>query len=350
MDPNNTHASRSTLYPMPRPVRLRRLPLPPAWVMGVAIPAAIAAGAWLTAGDLFGGMAGGPLISTVVCLGAMRIGPLRAGIIAGVACLAIAFGVPLAAFGWISGAVAAGLTAGWLAHFPTDEDDHFFLPIVTALLIFLIVATVAVRGDWGAALDQAHQKALEMVAFTPDMWEDLINRSSDDFGQTLKTMGMDQFSAYLGWALFPVSTVLWVLATWLGARMIRLWAGRLKGSRGAMILFRMRQRYIFLLIAALVLAILYSLCGLELALCMALVLAAPVLAAGFIEGLGVMVYHLLAHRAAGSRLSVMFMAVAMILVVTQFPPAAMVLGLADVWFDFRRLDRFKAGPRSGSAS
>jgi vacuolar-type H+-ATPase subunit I/STV1 len=134
----------------------------------------------------------------------------------------------------------------------------------------------------------------------------------------------------------------WALGLWLAGRLARRWAGRMDLRRGSLILFRLEQRYIFLLICGIVLWIVGILTGGEK---YALYAAGPILTvfaiACFLEGLAVILFYLALWRTTAAPvpyrlLAIMAMIAALFLTFISLL-GCMLLGLSDIWFDYRRL-------------
>jgi hypothetical protein len=124
--------------------------------------------------------------------------------------------------------------------------------------------------------------------------------------------------------------------------MARRWSGRLDPRRASFLLFRVEHRYIFLLICACVSWIVGILIGREKA---ALCVAGPVLAAFavacLVDGLAIVLFHLALWRAMLEPTAWRLRATALFVVFLLLGGLALglcaVIGLFDVWFDFRHV-------------
>lgn len=246
--------------------------------------------------------------------------------------LVAAFIAPLESVCWIGAAGLAGLVGAHLHLWRAGEDDVFFtLPALT-LAGFVLGAWLVHGGDLSGFLGLAQEHLRD---FRETALEQLAAQGEQEDGSARLVVEM------MPWTLLG----LWVLALWTAGRMARRRLGRLRIAQSSLILFHIRQRYIFLLIGGLVLEIVGSLPGREGLTYLSRLLLTPVVVAAFMQGLSVVLYFQAARRMqseergrAGQWISVA--AVAMLFL---FPTAGVFLGLADVWLDFRRLAMARSG-------
>ncbi len=249
---------------------------------------------------------------------------------------------PLAVL-WVVASALGGAMGAWLMLRRRREDDYFFLVPLAAAIGFVILAWLG----GGARI----YPALELGAG----WLDGLRRGVERDFALLARESPGQAQYYrdmlepLGerFAVTMISTLaaLWVLALWGAGRIARRGLGLLGGLRGAFILFRIGQPYIFLLIAGLVMAILDGLTPLRGLRMVAIPLLVVVAVGCFIEAMAVILFFGALQRAAGRIRTGFVWDLAGLALLLWLTPLGLLLGLTDVWFDYRRLEA--AGRRAG---
>lgn len=242
---------------------------------------------------------------------------------------------------WMLASVMAGGAMAWLMVRQGCEDDFYFIPTAVALLGFLLLLGLADGLRWGPALKQAEASLAVLHAqFQVQIQQSMsVAQSGSLFDPEQIRQGSQLVDGHFG--PFIVTTIIgfWGLGLWLAGRLARRLTGRLWGRQGSIMFFRIRHPYIFLLILGLILEILSSLYAWE----QLSYVAWPVLIwfaiACFVEGLGVLLFMVAIRRAAGFRRSAMVLGVAGFFLLFLRPPLGVLIGLADVWFDFRKLGR-----------
>lgn len=303
----------------------------------IAILAVSLVGLTLTSAD--------PVLTALVfalVAAAWWVGWLRLRFALAVACLAGVIGSSLLVAQspypllWIVSSVVTGGFGAWLSERHAREDDFFFLPLGVGITAFLALCTAAF--------------ALGLIN-PPDDFRNWMEFWLATIEQTANQRAEIQLDAHAWtsvraiWPSFFLSMlmVFWAPALWLGGRLARRATRRLHPIRSRISRFRMRQPYIFLLICALILEILDSLSGWLAWSWIARPMLTVVLIAGLMQGLGVLGFVRRRRRPASSRPSwgLMLLLAAVILIpalglILAF--AISLLGLTDVWFDYRRLE------------
>lgn len=305
-------------------------PLPPSYYLFLGIIGV--AGAIFVAQHFMYALVISPLVCAAFWVGFYRANP-RWVAVALVLIITIAFPVASrAAVVWMGASAMGGAMGALLTRRGAGEDDFFFLPVGITLGFFFLAATVVYQGHLDEALQPAAQhlevaraelgqlaqqgKLKEWLNIDQDMWE---SRIAPNMGQH-----------FLGFFILILT-----LGIWLTGRLVRRWLGHLQPHRHALILFKMRQPYIFLLIAGLFLAIVVVLSEWTVLSYLSSPLMYVCMLAGFIEGVAVIVCLGLISRAVG-RPGGQWLSLAGIFVVFSMWPVGTVLGWSDVWFDYRK--------------
>lgn len=241
---------------------------------------------------------------------------------------------------WLVAAGVAGLVGAQLTRRRAEEDEFFFLPLgAAALTLGLLVAAgagggpAAVGAKFAAFCQVLQQGVQEQVRTNP------AYASSQAEIQLI-------LSHFKGWCL-SLQAIVWALALWLGGRQARRLLGRLHTPRSSFLLFRIQQRFIFVLILALVLEI-FSILTQRGALSYAAWPLFGVMAVGcFFAGLGVVLFQLMVRRLLGRPRGLLGPMALVVALALAFWQLVALLGLLDVWFDFRRLSRLRAQMEGG---
>jgi hypothetical protein len=237
---------------------------------------------------------------------------------------------------WVAAGALAGGAGAWLSQRPTREEDFLFQPPATAVGSYAFLIWLAE----GCRISEPARVGWRwLTAFYDTCAEgvrELIASGQFGFLYTERDVRVQL------WLVMLLPLLIWLSGLWMAGRMARHWSGRFDPQRAALLLFRIDRRYIFLLICGLGLWIVGILTGREQ---YAAVAAVPVVMlfaiACFLEGLAVILYHLALMRATSSpvahRLMMILLLIAALLLTLYFVPICAALGLADIWFDFRRV-------------
>ncbi len=244
--------------------------------------------------------------------------------------------VPLS---WLAGSGIAGATGAALCGGGAREDHHFFLPPIAALACFALIFTAADGSQGGNAyvfLTQGVENlsgAVEESLRLPENAE-LLQEIGDE-------AAVSALAVQLALISLCVLLFCWLLGLWATMHVIRYRTGRSLRIRESLLLFRIRTSYTFLLIGALILEILsvwWEQEGLRLvsyplfSLC----------AAGFwLVYLGIILFLLALGRVAVKNRpswGLRFVALAALALSIYVGP---LIGLADVWFDFRKMRQIR---------
>lgn len=240
---------------------------------------------------------------------------------------------------WMASSAVAGAVGAVLTRRHAEEDDLFFLPLGAALLLFLLLVGVGLAGSPQAALDHAAaeiQQAKGLFQQQIDSYQSSAG-TTPSIAKEVWAPIMSQFGPFYTSLILG----LWTLSLWFFGRLARRLTGQLKGHRPAIIIFRIRQPYIFLLILGLILEIFSILSSRGVLSYVAWPLLSVVAVACFFEGLGVVLFLLAIRRMMGRLSGTFWMSVLGVAAVLTFWQVGVVLGLADVWFDFRKLKRLR---------
>lgn len=281
----------------------------------------------------------GAVTSAAYAYGYLRLTPRWVGVELAIFSMAGYAGELALTASWLAGSGMAGALAAMLSGGGAREDHQFFLPPVAALGFFALFYAVAPGGQAG--------NAFELVSATVEridvaMAEALRMPENREIAEQMDGTGnLEAFSRRL--ALMSVCVVLgvWVLLLWLLGQSVRFRAGRSLAFGPTLLLFRVRTGYTFLLIAALILEIL-SVWSEQERLRLISYPLFTLCAAGFwLVYLGILLFLLALGRAAiagrpqwGLRIAGL---VALMLSVYIGP----IVGLADVWFDFRKMRKIR---------
>lgn len=244
---------------------------------------------------------------------------------------------------WVASAALAGGAGALLDRWPqAHEDDFFFLPAAAGIAAFLFLICVGNGFRVDLPVRDAERYLREMQQHGDRQVEDLQRQG---LGALLPREQWDQARPNLGSFLTYWSLSIWVAGLWVLGRRARRRMGRMADPRFTLILFRMRQRYIFLLIAGLILEILGTLSGIRACSHAARLLFVAVGLAGFVGGLSIMLFFLTLRRKLAPLQRARWLTPAGIILVFFFWQISLVVGLIDVWFDLRRraVARLSAG-------
>lgn len=236
---------------------------------------------------------------------------------------------------WVA-ASAVGAAAGtWLQFKNGNESDFYFLIPPAAALSFVFLVWLGAGASLSPALTRAGH---ELVQARREMFEmaKAIETQKPEQGRVLRET-LEELKGDVDVLIVNFLLVVWTFGLWVAGRVSRAFLGQLGGRRHSLAFFRIDERYIFLLIVGLVLEILNGLAprwGMQW-------LAIPLLAvfslAGFIEGVAVVLFYGAVQRFKGQRWGGHLWNVAGLVLAIRLPFLAVLVGLSDVWFDYRRL-------------
>ncbi|MFH0792845.1 MAG: DUF2232 domain-containing protein [bacterium] len=230
--------------------------------------------------------------------------------------------------------VATGVGCGWLLRRKSGEDDFFYLPTMAFAGIFVLgvwlsglVSETDHFGRFETMLHQSLQEALvelkQRAAEKPNLEPAL---------EEWETLSRKMPYYFIGFA----AAIFTLLHYGFGLFVRRRLSASMEVER-TLPFFRIRERYLIFLILGLVaeiVALFLNIARLE-------YVAIPLLmvtgVSYFVQGLGVALFHILLRRALGQRLGANVMALLFMVTLFLYFPLVVVLGLLDVWFDFRRL-------------
>jgi len=281
----------------------------------------------------------GALASGAYLYGYLRLNPRFVGLELTLFCVGgFLLDLPVA-LSWLAGSAMAGAVGALLCGGGAREDHHFFLPPLAALAVFALVYTIADGSEGGNALVFLTSGVDTLAVAMEEALRMPENR------EMLEEIGpgqpMGDVARHLALLSLCVVLFVWLLLLWLVTHVIRHRTGRCLRLRETLLLFRIRTAYTFLLIGALVLEILSVWLEQE-RLRLASYPLFSICAAGFwLVYLGILLFLLALGRAAardrpqwGLRLLALA-ALALSIYVGPF------IGLADVWFDFRKMRQIR---------
>lgn len=282
----------------------------------------------------------GATTSAAFAHGYLRLNARWVGLELALLCMAgYAGGLPLTA-SWLGGSGLAGATAAMLTAGGAREDHQFLLPPMVALAFCALF--------YAAAPGEPAGNAFELVSGTVDrisgaMAEALRMPENRELAEQMNGAGnLEAFSRRL--ALMSICVVLgvWVLLLWLLGQTARFRAGRALAFGPTLLLFRVRTGYTFLLIAALISEILSVWFEQEWLRLISYPLF-TVCAAGFwLVYLGILLFLLALGRAAVADRPRWGLRIAGVLALMLSVYIGPLVGLADVWFDFRKMRQIRS--------
>ena len=241
---------------------------------------------------------------------------------------------------------AAGVVGARLTRSDADESDFFFLPLMTGVLLLALLITLGVGGGWGVLVGRASRVLAEARLQIQNNLNaaPAADQASKIYQQEYARLIMEHFNL----SILTVFSVFWALAMWLAGRLARRFLGRLKGLRSHIMMFQIHHRYIFLLILGLILEIFSSLAKRDTFSYLAWPILGVVGLAGFLAGLGIILFLAAIRRMAGQTQSAFWLTLLGVMMAIPFWYIIAIFGLADTWFDFRKLERLRrqleAGP------
>lgn len=345
-----TEPERPTPPPLPPPLPTsaaadvhRRAPRRPMFplpniMLYIMLPAAAAFCVQSALLDLFSQMVGSAL-----ALGAFWIGysRLNRGIVTAIlvgCCLLALKNFPLhnvISIPLLAASAAAGALGATLAARNADEDDFFFIPLLLVLGVMLLAITLGAGGGWPKTFERTRVYFAEI---------------SVNLKKSLESTGKETPEWVVSMPfLLTLHVILWGLGLWLAGRLARRVTGHLGGLKSSLIMFRIQHRYIFLLILGLILEIFSSLATRETFAYLAWPILGLVALAGFLDGLGILLFLAAIRRMAGRTQEAFWLTVMGVITAFMLGQFTALVGLADVWFDFRKLERLRrqlnAGPQ-----
>lgn len=243
---------------------------------------------------------------------------------------------PAMAVLWVTSSAVAAATGVLLWHEQKNEQHYFFLVPASALVcfIFLLWLGSGARVEpWVARarheLRQSRQQTLEVAKLLED-------RKMTRLAKTMRE-SVEQSGPLYNIELATFWLESWILALWLFGRISRRILGQFQARRHSFVLFKIGRSYIFLLIMGLILEILNGLAprwGMQ---WVAYPLLATFAVACFFDGLAVVFFYGALQRFRGNRVVGLIWDVAGLMLAITQPMVAILVGLSDIWFDFRRL-------------
>lgn len=331
-------AAPSSVSARKRPARRPMLPLP-GIMLYIMLPAAAAICLQLALlQDLVSQMIGSSLAMGAFWIGFSRLNRVAVLAILG-GCLLLSLqnfnlgtviSAPLLAASALAGAVGAKMAAR-----DANEDDFFFIPFLIVIGVLALTVTLGAGGGWTKMLSRTAGYLGEFR----DNWKKVMESSGTEVPD---------------WALklpffLTFHIILWGLGLWLAGRLARRITGHLGGLKSSLIMFRIQHRYIFLLILGLILEIFSSLAPYDTYAYLAWPILGLVGLAGFLDGLGILLFLAAIRRMAGRVQEAFWLTVLGMITALMLSHLMALIGLADVWFDFRKLERLRrqldAGPQ-----
>lgn len=242
--------------------------------------------------------------------------------------------LPTAPVYWMMGSALGGGMGAILVLRGAEEDDHFFIPPMVAALFTFLLFSIGQNGGWEESLAiigryiETYRAAFDAMLALPENVE--ISK------QFTSMSSWNQLHARVG--LVAVSTLLglWVVVLWLMNRFARRRTGQIQGVFNSLLLFRIRPIYTFLLIAGLIFEILATWFGRESLRYISYPLFAVCAAAFLMVHVGVVFFMAALRRAAAGGKASLAGSVLLLLALMLSLYVGPFIGLADVWFDFRK--------------
>lgn len=230
-------------------------------------------------------------------------------------------------------AALAGEVGARLTKADAGEDDYFFAPLLTLAAVMALMVTLGAGHGWMAVIGRISRSLEPMAA--------ALRESARQFEGVPEAF----YSKKLILAMIAFT---WALALWVAGRLARRAVGRLRGLRTSLIMFRIHVRYIFLLILGLILEIFSSLASSDSLSHMAWPILGVVALAGFLGGIGIALFLAAVRRMAGRVQEAFWITVAGIATALYCPHLVALIGLVDVWADFRKLERLRRQIEDGA--
>lgn len=315
----------------------------PAWIAPLAMYLLVPPGAYLLVLRTAWGQPGGVILASALALflfwaafsvaNPRLIGLELIGVI-----LATYYRVePPTAVLWVTSAAVAAATGVLLWHERMGEQHYFFLVPASALVCFVFLVWLGS----GARLEPALVRARRELRAERQTILKNVQEYEARNGATTPTRQIHEALDWIGTnfniAMATIWLDLWIVALWVFGRIARRVTGQFQSRRHAFVLFKIGHPYIFLLIIGLILEILNSLAprgGLQ---WVAFPLLATFAVACFFDGVAVVLFYGALQRFRGHRTAgFIWDVVGLLLAITQ-AEAVVLIGLSDIWFDFRRL-------------
>ncbi len=235
---------------------------------------------------------------------------------------------------WLLACGSAGAGAAWVTRQGGREDDQFFIPPLAGAVGgcggLVALGSGGPVGAWGLLLERAAAQQANFEAFLSLPENEALRRDLTELA------GWETIGPRMGLISLASGVAFWALALWLAGRWARRRALGPSPIAASVAFFRVGPQYTFVLIAGLVFEILAVWSGEEGLRLIAYPLLA-VSAAGFLVAyVGVVIYAMALRRAgrpAGGGWG--FLALSLLALGLAFYIGP-VVGLADVWLDFRR--------------
>lgn len=251
--------------------------------------------------------------------------------------------LPEAPVHWLLGSASGGGVAALLTLAKAREDHHFFLPAFATAGVTALLFVLGQGANWTESIDilnryiAEYSEAMRMTAEAVGLDEAIREAQGE--------ATWERWGPRVGLVAVCALIALWMVVLWFFHRFARRRLGLIGGFLHSLVLFRVGHIYTFLLIGALVFEILSVWLGEEGFRKVSYPLFA-VCGVGFLMVyLGVVLFFVAFVQASvprssppGMRLAIMAgVAVAAALAMVTALQVGPLIGLADVWIDFRKI-------------
>ncbi|MCE5229642.1 DUF2232 domain-containing protein [bacterium] len=332
----NAHSPYSAHHPRPEAKRSKPRRLAP-WLMYLIVPpAAVLLILKTAAGDLNTALITSALSLFVFWAGFSLANPRLIGLeLIGVIVGTYYWVQPPMAVLWVTASAIAAGGGVFLFHREKDEQDYFFLVPAAAFAGFVFLIWLGAGASLKPALLRAQRELSvsrrETLALARQLEDQKI-----EMGRLMRE-GIEWAGPRYGVLVTTSWLTMWILVLWVAGRVSRRVLGQFQKRRHAFVLFKIRDRYIFLLIIGLILEIFNGLVPSGGMQWLAIPLLAIFALACFIEGLAIVLFFGALQRFRGQRWAGRIWNLAGVVLLFSIWQAAVLIGLTDIWFDFRRL-------------
>lgn len=238
---------------------------------------------------------------------------------------------------WVTASAVAAATGVLLWHEQKSEQHYFFLVPASAALCFGFLVWLGSGARLEPSIARARREFKVERQQAIEWAKDLENRNLPEWGKAVREAAESPEPEF-DIAVATSRLEMWILALWVFGRVSRRILGQFQNRRHSFVLFKIGHPYIFLLIIGLILEILNSLdprWGMQ---WLAFPLLATFAVTCFFDGLAVVLFYGALQRFRGRRTAGFIWDMAgIMLVLTAWGVPAILIGLSDIWFDFRRL-------------
>jgi hypothetical protein len=243
--------------------------------------------------------------------------------------------LPSAPTYWMMASALGGGVGAILALKNAEEDDHFFLPAMATGAFTLVLFVLGQEGGFADSVGIIEGYIADYGAASQTMLAEPANENLRRFLTELSIWGAIQ--PRIGLVALSALMGLWVLVLWIMNRLARRRAGKFDYLFSSLLLFRVRSGYIFLLIAALIFEILSTWSERESLRALAYPLFAICAAAFLMVHVGIVAFMMAARRLESQTAPSPVAAVLFLFALALSLYIGPIIGLLDVWFDFRKL-------------